>query len=555
MVLAQRLEEYHFYDKEWDSYNELRESFEWNVPEKFNIASYICDRWAEKRGRVAVFGEESNGTESVYTFWRLQKEANKLANYFESIDIKKGDRVGVCLNQRPLTLVAHIACWKIGAVSVPLSLRFGPDAIEHRLGDCEAVACVAEAATINSIRDAELPSLETLLTVGDVELRDSEQDLEAAIADESRYFETLKTNAEDNAMIIYTSGTTGPPKGVVHAHRVLLGQLPSEACSYLHYGTTENTVRWTPVEWSWIGSLNGVIMPTLFYGQPVVAYSSEGFDPHEAYRIMEKYGVTDFGGPTSAVRMLLGVEEPDYDLSDLRLIETGGEAVGESVREGAKDVLGIHAFVETYGQTEACWLIADCETLAEVKPGTIGLPVPGHEVKILDRDTREELGPGEIGEIAVKYEGDPTCFKGYWERPDKTDKKVQNGWLLTEDLGKMDEDGYFEFVGRTDDVILSSGYKIGPEEVEESISSHPAIADAGVIGIPHEERGKVPKAFVVAKHEPDDSLRDELKTYVRERLASYQYPREIEFVDELPRTSTEKVRRRDLRKKEGLLDD
>lgn len=555
MATTRRLDAYHFYEEDWDSYEELREAFEWEVPEKFNIAAYICDRWAEKRGRTAVFAEDAAGDEDVYTFWRLQKEANRLANYLRSQGVERGDRVGVNLNQRPETLVAHVACWKLGAVSVPLSLLFGPDAIEHRLGDCDAVACVVEAANLDSVRDADLPALETVLTLGDVDHRDDEVDLEAAMDGESRHFETVDTDAEDDAVIIYTSGTTGPPKGVRHAHRFVLGHLPVAGQSYLGEGTTEGSVSWTPVEWSWVGSLFSVVVPTLYYGQPIVAYAGGQFDPHEAFRILEKYGVTNFSGPPTAVRMMMQVDDVDYDFSALRNVGSGGEAVGESIREWAIETFGVDAVEVGYGQTEANLIVADCAELAPVKRGKMGLAGPGHEITILDEDTREPLDPGEVGEIAIRYEGDPICFKEYWNRPEKTERKVQNGWLLTEDLGTVDEDGYFEFVGRTDDVIISSGYKIGPEEVEETLATHEAVADAGVIGVPDDERGQIPKAFVVTTEEPDGTLREELQEHVRDNLASYEYPREIEFIDELPRTSTEKVRRRDLRKREGLIEE
>jgi len=556
MAPTERLEAYHFYEQDWDDYQQLREAFEWEVPERFNIAAYTCDRWAEERGRVAVFGEDAAGNEEVYTFWRLQQEANRLANYLSDAGVERGDRVGVNLNQRPETLVAHVACWKLGAVSVPLSLLFGPEAIEHRLGDCDAVACVVEEANIDALREAHLPALETVLTLGDVDHRSDEADLHAAIGDCSSEFETVDTHAEDDAIIIYTSGTTGPPKGVLHAHRFLLGHLPVTAAGFLETGTSEDRLTWTPVEWSWIGSLFSVVVPTLYYGQPVVAYAGGQFDPQTAFRTIEKYGITYFSAPPTALRMMMQTGDPDHDFTELQSIGSGGESVGEGIRTWAAETFGIDDIEEAYGQTEANLLVSERTELVEHREGTMGPAVPGHVVTVVDEQTRERLGPGEVGELAVRYEGDPVCFKEYWERPEKTAQKVQNGWLLTEDLGTVDEDGYFEFVGRTDDVIISSGYKIGPEEVEETLAGHDAVADVGVIGIPHEERGQVPKAFVVTAgdHSPDD-LRGTLQTYVRDRLADYEYPREIEFIDDLPRTSTEKVRRRDLRMREGLVEE
>jgi acetyl-CoA synthetase len=548
-----RLDAYHFYEQDWGSYDELCEAFEWEVPDRFNIAEYVCDRWAEDRGRVAVFAEEPDGSEAVWTFWRLQRAANRLANHLDAAGIDRGDRVGVNLNQRPAALVAHLACWKVGAVSVPLSLLFGPEAIEQRLGDCEAVACVVEAANLDAVRAADLPAMGTVLTVGDVEHRPGERDLWAAVEGESPAYDTADTDAEDDAVIIYTSGTTGPPKGARHAHRFLLGHLPVVAESFLETGDPDRHLFWTPVEWSWIGSLFSVVVPALYYGTPVVAYAGGRFDPEEAFRILEKYGVTNFSAPPTACRMMMQADA-DGDFA-VRSVGSGGEAVGESIREWVADTFGAD-LEEAYGQTEANLLVSECQPLGVAREGAMGRAGPGHEVAVLDERTREPLPPGEVGEIAVRYEGDPVPFVEYWERPEKTARKVQDGWLLTEDLGRMDADGYVRFVGRADDVIISSGYKIGPEEIEETLAGHDAVADAGVIGIPHDERGQVPKAFVVLApgQEAGAGLRQRLQAYVRERLADYEYPREIEFIEELPRTSTEKVRRRDLRAREGLLD-
>lgn len=555
MATTRRLEAYHYYEEEWESYEALREAFEWEVPEEFNVAAYACDRWADDRGRVALFAEDTS-EEAVYSFWRLRNEANRLANYLADCGVGRGDRVGVNVAQRPAALLGHLAAWKLGAVSVPLSLLFGPDAVEYRLGDCDAIACLVEAANLEAVRTAELPALETVLTVGDVEHRRGETDLWEAIEDSDRQFQTKETAAEDDCVIIYTSGTTGPPKGVRHAHRFVLGHLPVAAQSFLETGTTDTHLFWTPVEWSWVGSLFSVVVPALYYGQPVVAYAGGRFDPEEAFTVIDRYGVTHFSGPPTALRMMMTVEDPGsrYDLSTVRRIGSGGESVGSSVREWAEATFGVRAVEEAYGQTEANLIVSECADLGATKPGTIGPAAPGHEVAILDPETLERRPPGEVGEIAVRYEGDPVCFRDYWEQPAKTEAKVREGWLLTEDLGTVDEDGFFTFVGRTDDVIISSGYRIGPEEIEETLASHQAVADAGVIGVPHDERGEVPKAFVVTPADPDENLRAELKQYVRDRLADYEYPREIAFVDDLPRTSTEKVRRRDLREREGLLD-
>lgn len=556
---GERLDAYHFYENDYEDYADLYGSFEWEVPEQFNLATYVCDRWAGDKGRVALFAEDADGATATYTFWQLQNRANALANYLQSQGVERGDRIGINVPQRPETVIAHVAAWKLGAVSVPLSTLFGPDAIQYRLGDCDAVAGIVAAENLDAFREARdgLDALDTTLVVDDVPLVDGEADFWATLDAQPRSFDTVETDAEDDAIIIYTSGTTGDPKGVRHAHRLLLGHLPLFVTTFGNMALEDGDVFWTPAEWAWIASLFDVVMPGLYYGKPVVAYDGGQFDPEVAFEIVERYGVTNFFAPPTALRMMMQVEEPgQYDVGSLRTIASGGESLGQTIVDWAEDVFGGAAVHEGYGQTEANMLVGDCTALTEFREGMIGPAGPGHEVAIVDTETAEPtVDPGDVGEIAVHYEGNPVCFKEYWNKPEKTAAKVQNGWLLTEDLGWMDEDGYVAFESRKDDVIISAGYRIGPTEIEDTIAGHEAVADAGVIGVPDEERGEVPKAYVVLApgQDPGDGLRDELRQYVRDRLAQYEYPREIAFVDELPKTSTGKVRRASLREREGLL--
>jgi acetyl-CoA synthetase len=249
--------------------------------------------------------------------------------------------------------------------------------------------------------------------------------------------------------------------------------------------------------------------------------------------------------------MMMQVADTDrFDVDALRTIASGGESLGQTIVDWAEATFDGAAVHEGYGQTEANMLAGDCTSLTPFKEGLIGPPAPGHDLAIVDPETAEPtVATGEVGEIAVRYAGNPVCFKEYWGKPEATNAKVQNGWLLTEDLGWMDDAGYVGFESRTDDVIISAGYRIGPEEVEDAIAGHPGVADAGVIGVPDDERGEVPKAYVVpaAGATPDDDLRDAIRDHVRERLAAYEYPREVTFIDELPKTATGKVRRASLR--------
>ncbi|MFB6165868.1 MAG: acyl-CoA synthetase [Haloarculaceae archaeon] len=560
MTRGERLDAYHFYEDDWDSYDALWAAFEWEVPEQFNMATYLCDRWADETGRVAIFAEDAAGNRETYTYWQLRNVTNRLANYLRAQGVERGDRVGMNAPQCPETVIAHLAAWKLGAVSVPLSTLFGPDAVRYRMEDCDAVAAVVDASNVADFREAResLPDLETTLLVGDVDPRPEagEAALHEAIADHDREFDVVATDAEDDAIFIYTSGTTGDPKGVRHAHRMLLGHLPLFVTTFGNMELRDSDVFWTPAEWAWIASLFDVVMPGLFYGKPVVAYDGGQFDPESAFEIIERYGVSNFFAPPTALRMMMQVEDTDrFDVGSLRTIASGGESLGQSIVDWADETFGGTTVHEGYGQTEANMLIGGCTALTEFREGYMGRAGPGHEIEIVDPDTAEAtVDRGEVGEIAVRYDGNPVCFKEYWRKPDKTEQKVPNGWLLTEDLGRMDEDGYVAFVSRKDDVIISAGYRIGPEEVEDSVAGHEAVADAAVIGVPDDERGEVPKAFVVLAdgYEPSDDLREQLRQHVRDRLAQYEYPRAIEFVDELPKTATGKVRRASLRDREGL---
>ena len=557
-----RLDTYHdLYETDWDSYEQLRESFEWEVPAAFNTATYVCDRWAALDGeRTAVYAELQDGTSHEYTFGEVEAMANRLANYLADRGVGAGDRVAVNGTQRVENLATHIATWKLGAISVPLSILLGPEGMGFRLRDSGTVAYVADAVSLDVLRAVrgDCPDLETVLTVGGADPREGEARFADAVKGQPAAFETATTAPDESAFIIYTSGTTGEPKGVVLPHQSLLGGLPGIVMGGNDLEIREDDVARIAVEWSWIGSLHLGILSALYFGTPVVAHAENEFDPAREYRLIEEYDVTFAGGPATLLRMMMQVPDRDsYDTSSMRMVVQGGESLSAEVAEQVTDTFENASIHEVYGQTEALIFVSDCSALGlDHRPGKMGKAVPGHEVRIQDPETGEELGPGEVGEIALRYDGDdPMPFTEYWNRPEQTARKVQDGWLRAEDLGTVDEDGWFSFHSRRDDVIISSGYKMGPVEVEETLAGHEAVADAGVIGVPDDTRGEVPKAFVslVPDAEEHDALREELQSYVKERLAKYEYPRELEFVDELPRTTTGKVRRHDLRDREGLV--
>ncbi len=553
-MTGERLDAYHFHEESWDSYDALRSDFEWQIPDQFNIADYTCDRWADDKGRVAVF-ESQYGDQDTYTFWQLRNATNRLANHLRSKGVERGDRVGINAPQRVETLISHIACWKLGAVSVPLSTLFGPEALSYRLSDADAVAAVVDESNVEDFREVrdETVSADSTLVVGDVEPEAGEANFWSAIESEPRTFDVVETDAEDDAIIIYTSGTTGEPKGVRHAHRMLLGHLPLFVTTFCNMSMEDGDVFWTPAEWAWVAALFDVVFSSLYYGRPVVAHNAGKFDPEEAFEIIERYGVSNFFAPPTGLRMMIDTDASAYDVGTMRCITSGGESLDESTVEWAEKAFDGAAVHEGYGQTEANLLVGDCTALFSFREGTMGRAGVGHELTIVDPETAEPtVETGETGEIAVRYEGDPVCFKEYWGKPDRTEEKVRNGWLLTEDLGRMDEDGYVAFESRKDDVIISAGYRIGPTEIEETLVGHEVVADSAVIGVPDDERGEVPKAFVVLseRNTGDDDLRSDLRQYVRDRLAQYEYPREIEFVDDLPKTASGKIRRESLREED-----
>jgi acetyl-CoA synthetase len=554
MVDVPELEAYRFHERSWTDYEQLAEAFEWEVPDRFNMASYVCDRWASDGSRDALYAEREGGEERTYTFTELRNTADRLANYLADRGIERGDRICVSGSQKPETIVGHLAAWKLGAISIPLSVLLGPDGLAYRLEDSGARAFVADAESIDAYRAAGV-ELETVLTTGDVEPTSDERALRDAIEGVSATRETASTGPEDEAVIIYTSGTTGAPKGVVHTHSTLLGTLPCVNLGALNMAVEDDDVGRTVVEWSWAGALFDFVLPFWYYGIPVVAREHQEFDAGAELELIERYGITVLNAPPTALRMVMRLEDPGeaYDLGSLRVLFSGGESVGDTIVDWADGVFPNAVVHEGYGQTEAPAFVGDCSALGVPhRAGKMGVASPGSEVRIVEPGTATApVDTGGVGEIALRYEGNPGCFSEYWNNPEKTAEKLDDGWLLSEDLGEMDDDGYVTFHSRKDDVIISSGYRIGPEEIEDALAGHPAVADAGVVGVPDETRGEIPKAFVVLApgYESSESLNEELQSFVRDNLAKYEYPREIAFIDELPTTTTGKVRRRDLRER------
>ncbi|WP_346913284.1 acyl-CoA synthetase [uncultured Roseibium sp.] len=532
---------------EASTYEELAGRFSWEIPDDFNIGTAVCDAWAgrEPDREALVFAEEGGDT-SRYTYADLKRRSNQLANLFASRGVQPGDRVGVLLPQAPETAFAHIAALKLGAITIPLFTLFGDEALSYRLGNSGAKVVVTDtggAAKLEKIR-SELPELQTVFCI-DSAVHGAEH-LAPAMAAQPEAFTPKQTKADDPAIIIYTSGTTGQPKGALHGHRVLLGHLPGVEMSHDFLGQPGDRI-WTPADWAWIGGLLDVLMPALYLGVPVVACRFKKFTPEAAFDLLEREKIRNTFLPPTALKMMRQVESPETRWKlNLRSVASGGETLGAELIGWGRKTFGL-TINEFYGQTECNMIVSSSSAIMDARPGIMGRAVPGHDVNIVD-DRGNVLGDDELGNIAVRRP-DPVMFLGYWNNSDATQKKFAGDWLLTGDTGMRDAKGWIRFVGRDDDVITSSGYRIGPGEIEDCLLKHPAVALAGVVGKPDPQRTEIVKAFIVLKDgvTGSDELAREIADFVKTRLAAHEYPREISFVDALPMTTTGKVIRRELR--------
>jgi acetyl-CoA synthetase len=541
------------------SYDELFDTFRWNVPARYNMARECCGRWAGDRARFALYYEDEAGHTEAWTFWDIQTAANRLSNVLHALGVMRRDRVAIMLPQRPETGVAHVACYQMDAIALPLSHLFGPDALEYRLADSGASVAIVDESTLPklwAVKD-RLPQLRHVIGVGGAR-ESGVHDWDKLLSRASRRFQCVDTAADDPALIIYTSGTTGNPKGALMAQRTLLGNLSGFACSH-DFFPQPGDLFWSPADWAWTGGLFDVLLPTWACGQPLLGYRGR-FDPEKAFWLMEKYGVRNaFLFPTALKMMMKAVPEPKarYDL-DLRSIMSAGEPVGDAVFAWGREKLGL-TINEMFGQTEVNYIVGNCAAAYPAKPGAMGRPYPGHRVAVVD-DSGNELPPGEVGEVCVQRscngEMDPVFLLEYWNNPKATAEKYigagETAWSRTGDLAKVDEDGYFWYQGRADDMFKSAGYRIGPAEIENCLVKHPAVANAAVIGAPDEARGTLVKAFIVLQpgQTPSVELEGALQAHVRQYLAPYEYPKAIEFIDALPMTTTGKVQRRVLRQRE-----
>ena len=562
-----------------DRYPAIHQGFGWKVPRHFNMAMACCGQWAAKPGtaqrqavREHVAGQ---GLGRSWTFAQLQQDANRLSQVLRGQGVQTGDRVAIVLPQRYETAVAYMAVLQMGAVAMPLSMLFGPEALAFRLNDSQAQVALCDGSTLGALQQAraDCPCLQTLIGVGQAGAL-ADIDYSQALGAMASRFKAVSTLADEPAVLIYTSGTTGNPKGALIPHRALIGNLTGFVCSQNWFGfdpdqagKASKAVFWSPADWAWTGGLMDALLPCLYFGRPIVAFNGR-FSPEVAFEILQSHGVThSFLFPTALKAMMKAVPDVKarYRLQ-LQALMSAGEAVGDAVFGYCQQQLGV-TVNEMFGQTEINYVVGNCARLWPAKPGSMGKGYPGHRVAVID-DHGHACPAGTSGEVAVNRfdvhgHPDPVFFLGYWNNDKATKAKYTGDWCRTGDMAVCDKDGYLWYQGRTDDMFKAAGYRIGPGEIENCLVKHPAVANAAVVPKPDKERGALVKAYVVlspdwlarrpmgpAQQEFDEAVRQQLQKHVRGLLAPYEYPKEIEFIEQLPMTTTGKVQRRVLRLQE-----
>lgn len=539
------------YEEVYESFDweEVLETFDWDAPDELNMAHEACDRHAGS-GDVGFAWVSEDGDLVEYTFGELRDASNRVANALSDLGVERGDRVTTLLPKIPETIVTVLGIWKTGAIHVPLFTAFERQAVEYRINDCDPGVLIYHGDHGGTVSALDVDGDLTTVRVGDGDEGANDHDYEELVSEQSDDYSVVRTGMNEPSTIQYTSGTTGPPKGVVMAHDLLAVLYPHTKYAL---DVRKDDLVWGAADPSWSYGLFTAGFAPMSMGAARLLHSGE-FDAERWVNILDEYGVTVMGAAPSAYRGIIAAGEDvlaGKSFEDLRILSSAGEPLNPEVLEWFEEHVGLPVY-DTYGLTEAGMIVNNYPALdTEIKSGSMGLPCPGYDVTLLDPETREPVELGETGEIAVQPR-EWVLMKEYWQMPEKTESAFHDEWLLTDDLAHRDEDGYYWYEGRSDDVIISSGYRIGPFEVENSLMEHPVVAEAAAVGVPDEQRGQIVKAFVVPTEMPGDrnEVLEEIQTHVKEQLARHAYPREIEFVEELPKTATGKIQRYKLEERE-----
>jgi len=510
------------------TYEELRARHKWEVPERYNIARDVC--FKHPADKLAMIHEDPRGNVREVLWGELQELTNRFANVLASRGIQKGDRIAMLLPPTPETAAAFLATYHSGAILLSMSVLYGDEGIAHRVRDSQAKLVVTNAENAERIRDAEVLVLDP-----------------AVFSEGEPEFAGVDTAAGDPAQLYYTSGTTGLAKGIIHAHRYLLAHEEFLYCHEVQDGERFHGVG----EWAWAAGIAPLLGPWRLGAVQVVLQREGGFDPHRQLEVLSRHEVTNAFLTPTAVRSMMGIGDAGerYPIR-FRRVCCAGEPLNPEAIRWFREQYGI-TVLDYYGLTESYPLVANYPFM-EVREGSMGKPMPGWDVQILDED-EHPVAVGERGEICLRARSNPHWPLGYWNNPEASEETFGGEWFHTKDAASQDEDGYIWFQGRADDVIISAGYRIGPFEVESACLEHPAVAEAAAVAAPDERRGMIVKAFIVLAegHEPSDDLAREISEFVRTRHSAYAYPRVVEFIGELPKTLTGKIRRIELRERQS----
>src|SRR3954449_10296355 len=512
------------------TYEEAVANHRWNVPARYNIAYDVCDK--HPPDKLAMIWEDYRGNEREVRWGELQELSNRFANVLRARGIERGDRVAVVLPPTPETAAVFFGTWKVGAILLSMSVLYGDEGIAHRLRDSQAKLLITDAANRDRFEDAP---------VGELIVLDDD-----TFKDGADRFETVDTAPDDPAQLYYSSGTTGLAKGILHAHRYILAHEEFVYCHDVRDGELFHGMG----EWAWAAGIAPLLGPWRLGATQFVYVREGGFDPAKQLEVLSRHGVTNVFTTPTALRAMMAVDDAGERYPQkFRIVCSAGEPLNpEAIRWFREQYR--NTVLDYYGLTESYPLCANYPFMP-VREGAMGKPMPGWDVAILDED-EQPVAQGERGEICLRARSNPHYPLGYWRNDEASQETFGGEWFHSKDAARMDEDGYVWYEGRADDVIIAAGYRIGPFEVESACLEHDAVAEAAAVASPDERRGNVVKAFIVlaSGHEPSDELVQDIQRFVRERLSAYAYPRRIEFVTELPKTLTGKIRRIELRERE-----